>query len=290
MNFDFSKEPGKKLEKQEYETKMEPVISIITPFYNSGKYIRQTVNSILNQTFPNFELLIIDDGSKDEESLKELEKIEKLDSRIKVFHKQNEGLAATRDYGAKKASKSSKYLCFIDDDDLIEPTYLECLYFSLITNPKASWTYTDSVGFEGQEYLWNKYFDSNKLKKQNDLVASSLIRKEDFEAVNGYELREKAVNEDWKFWVNLIAKGKFILHVNFYGFWYRRKLKSSEFARVKNNQKRNNEIISESAKKIKKRVKAIQYPRFNYDWDKIEDKINIETNIHPQLYIHIVQS
>ena len=75
MNFDFSKEPGKKLEKQEYETKMEPVISIITPFYNSGKYIRQTVNSILNQTFPNFELLIIDDGSKDEESLKELEKI-----------------------------------------------------------------------------------------------------------------------------------------------------------------------------------------------------------------------
>ena len=282
MNFDFSKEPGKKLEKQEYETKMEPVISIITPFYNSGKYIRQTVNSIINQTFPNFELLIIDDGSKDEESLKELEKIEKLDSRIKVFHKQNEGLAATRDYGAKKASKSSKYLCFIDDDDLIEPTYLECLYFSLITNPKASWAYTDSVGFEGQEYLWNKYFDSNKLKKQNDLVASSLIRKEDFEAVNGYELREKAVNEDWNFWLKLIAKGKFPVHVNFYGFWYRRKLKSSEFARVKNNQKRNNEIISESAKKIKKRVKAIQYPRFNYDWDKIEDKINIETNIKRQ--------
>ena len=61
MNFDFSKEPGKKLEKQEYETKIEPVISIITPFYNSDKYIRQTVNSILNQTFPNFELLIIDD-------------------------------------------------------------------------------------------------------------------------------------------------------------------------------------------------------------------------------------
>ena len=282
MNFDFSKEPGKKLEKQEYETKMEPVISIITPFYNSGKYIRQTVNSILNQTFPNFELLIIDDGSKDEESLKELEKIEKLDSRIKVFHKQNEGLAATRDYGAKKASKSSKYLCFIDDDDLIEPTYLECLYFSLITNPKASWAYTDSVGFEGQEYLWNKYFDSNKLKKQNDLVASSLIRKEDFEAVNGYELREKAVNEDWNFWLKLIAKGKFPVHVNFYGFWYRRKLKSSELTRVKNNQKRNNEIISESAKKIKKRVKAIQYPRFNYDWDKIEDKINIETNIKRQ--------
>src|SRR5699024_7398123 len=127
MNFDFSKEPGKDLNILEYDTKIEPIISIITPFYNDGKYIRQCVNSVLNQTFPNFELLIIDDGSKDEESLRELEKVTKLDSRIKVFHKQNEGLAATRDYGALRSSKSSKYLCFLDSDDLIEPTYLECL-------------------------------------------------------------------------------------------------------------------------------------------------------------------
>ena len=64
MDIDFSIEPGKKLEKIEYEENdSDPLISVIMPFYNSKKYIRQTVNSILNQTFPCYELLIIDDGS-----------------------------------------------------------------------------------------------------------------------------------------------------------------------------------------------------------------------------------
>lgn len=272
MNFDFSKEPGKDLNILEYDTKIEPIISIITPFYNDGKYIRQCVNSVLNQTFPNFELLIIDDGSKDEESLRELEKVTKLDSRIKVFHKQNEGLAATRDYGALRSSKSSKYLCFLDSDDLIEPTYLECLYFTLETNAKATWAYTDSVGFEGNEYTWNKYFDSNRMKKINDLIATSLIRKKDFEEVNGYELREKSINEDWNFWLKLIAKEKFPVRVNFYGFWYRRKVNSGELQKSTQNKKRAMEIINNTAKKIKKKVKAIQYPIYNYDWDIIKDE------------------
>ena len=272
MNFDFSKEPGKDLNILEYDTKIEPIISIITPFYNDGKYIRQCVNSVLNQTFPNFELLIIDDGSKDEESLRELEKVTKLDSRIKVFHKQNEGLAATRDYGALRSSKSSKYLCFLDSDDLIEPTYLECLYFTLETNAKATWAYTDSVGFEGNEYTWNKYFDSNRMKKINDLIATSLIRKKDFEKVNGYELREKSINEDWNFWLKLIAKEKFPVRVNFYGFWYRRKVNSGELQKATQNKKRAMEIINNTAKKIKKKVKAIQYPIYNYDWDIIKDE------------------
>ena len=272
MNFDFSKEPGKDLNILEYDTKIEPIISIITPFYNDGKYIRQCVNSVLNQTFPNFELLIIDDGSKDEESLRELEKVTKLDSRIKVFHKQNEGLAATRDYGALRSSKSSKYLCFLDSDDLIEPTYLECLYFTLETNAKATWAYTDSVGFEGNEYTWNKYFDSNRMKKINDLIATSLIRKKDFEEVKGYELREKSINEDWNFWLKLIAKEKFPVRVNFYGFWYRRKVNSGELQKSTQNKKRAMEIINNTAKKIKKKVKAIQYPIYNYDWDIIKDE------------------
>ena len=272
MNFDFSKEPGKDLNILEYDAKIEPIISIITPFYNDGKYIRQCVNSVLNQTFPNFELLIIDDGSKDEESLRELEKVTKLDSRIKVFHKQNEGLAATRDYGALRSSKSSKYLCFLDSDDLIEPTYLECLYFTLETNAKATWAYTDSVGFEGNEYTWNKYFDSNRMKKINDLIATSLIRKKDFEEVNGYELREKSINEDWNFWLKLIAKEKFPVRVNFYGFWYRRKVNSGELQKATQNKKRAMEIINNTAKKIKKKVKAIQYPIYNYDWDIIKDE------------------
>ena len=98
--FNFSIEPGvEKYDDRDYNEK-EPVISVIIPFYNGKKYIEQTVISVLNQTFPYYEILIIDDGSKDKESLEKLEEIQKLDKRIKVFHKENEGLAATRDFGA----------------------------------------------------------------------------------------------------------------------------------------------------------------------------------------------
>ena len=273
MKFDFSKEPGKELKKIEFATKTEPIISIIMPFYNDKKYIRQAVSSVLNQTFPCFELLIIDDGSKDKESLEELEKVAKLDERIKVFHKENEGVSATRDYGAKRAAKDSKYLVFLDSDDLLNETFLETCYWTLETNPKATWAYTDSVGFEGQEYIWNKCFNCNKMKKENDLVITAVIKKDAFFEVNGFEIREKNVYEDWNLWLKLIAKGYFPVHINYYGVWYRRK-KESELNRAKRNKERAMEIITSTAKTIKKEVEAIQYPRFNYNWDIMPDKLN----------------
>ena len=213
--YNFKLEPGKKLQKINYELK-EPVISVIIPFYNDKEYIEQSVNAVLNQTFPNYEILIIDDGSKDVESLQKLKEVSKKDNRIKIFHKENEGLSATRDYGAKKADSRTKYLMFADADDLMEKTFLECAYWALETNQEAAWVYSDSVGFGEQEYTWNKWFNSEKMKEVNDLVSMAMIRKEAFEAVNGYELREKAVNEDWNLWLKLIAKGYYPVHISAY--------------------------------------------------------------------------
>ena len=270
--FNFSIEPGsKKYNCGDYVEK-NPLISVVVPFFNSGKYIEQTINSVLNQTFPYYEILIIDDGSKDEESLEKLKEIEKLDKRIKVFHKENEGLAATRDFGDSKSSTSCKYLMFLDDDDLIEPTFLECGYWTLETNKEASWAYSDSVGFGTQEYVWNKYFDSDKMKKVNELISEALVRKSDFEIVNGYELREKSINEDWNFWLKLLAKGKYPVHMSFYGQWYRRK-ETGELQKSRDNKERALEIINETASKITKRVEAIQYPRYNYNYDLILEKV-----------------
>lgn len=270
-NFNFELEPGRKLEKINYKPK-SPEISVIVPFYNDEKYIEQTVNCILNQTYPYFEALIIDDGSNDEKSLKKLEEIKKLDDRIKVFHKENEGLAATRDYGAEKASKETKYFMFLDSDDLIEKTFLECAYWTLETNKEAAWAYSDSVGFEALEYTWNKWFDSDKMKTTNDLVAAALVRKTAFYEVNGYELREKAVNEDWNFWLKLIAKGKYPVHMSYYGQWYRRKTQGSELLKASKNKERTLEIINKTAETIKERVEAIQYPKQDYNYDTITEK------------------
>lgn len=275
--FDFSKEPGiKLLNNRKYEEEKEPIISVIIPFYNDKKYIEQSINCILNQTFPYYEILIIDDGSKDEESLKKLEEVSKIDKRIRVFHKSNEGLAATRDYGATKSSKTCKYLMFIDSDDLLEPTFMECAYWTLETNKEAAWAYSDSVGFESYTYTWNKWFDSEKMKKVNELLAIAMVRKSDFNRVNGYGLREKAVNEDWNFWLKLLGHDRYPVHMSFYGMWYRRK-ETGELKNASKNQKRTLEIIEGTASKITKRVNAIQYPKYDYNYDLLSDKIDIIT-------------
>lgn len=277
--FNFELEPGKNIKNNREYVEKFPLISVIVPFYNNEKYIEQTITSILNQTFPYYEILIIDDGSTNEKALEKLEKVKQLDKRIKVFHKENEGLATTRDYGASKSNENAKYLMFIDDDDLIEPTFLECGYWTLETNKEAAWAYSDSLGFEAEEYTWNNYFDSEKMKKENDLVSAALIRKSDFFLVNGYDLKEKAVNEDWNFWLKLLAKGKSPVHMSFYGEWYRRK-ENGELQRSRDNKKRSLEIINETAKNVTKEVKAKQYPSYNYNYEIIED--NLENIIIPK--------
>lgn len=274
--FNFKLEPGRKLYNNREYVETFPLISVIVPFYNSEKFIEQTIKSILNQTFPSYEILIIDDGSTNKMALEKLEQIKELDKRIKVFHKQNEGLATTRDYGASKSDEHAKYLMFIDDDDLIEPTFLECGFWTLETNKDAAWAYSDSLGFGSIEYTWNKYFSSEKMKKENDLISAALVRKTDFFLVNGYNLKEKAVNEDWNFWLKLLSKEKFPVHMSFYGEWYRRK-ENGELQRSRENKERSLEIINNTAKGVTKEIKAKQYPYYNYNYELIEDNLkNIE--------------
>lgn len=274
--FNYQKQPGKERKILKFEeTEIKPRISIITAYYNGHKYIDQTINCVLNQTFPFWEWIIVNDGSTNEESIEKLKQIEKIDKRIKVVSKENSGLAATRDYGANQSNKNTEYLFFLDDDDLINQTYLECAYATLQTNKEAAWAYTDVVNFEGMEYKWIKWFDSEIEKKENLLVATALIRKKDFFEVNGYGLREKAVNEDWNLWLKLLAKGKKPVRMNFDGFWYRRKRQGSELQKSKENRKRALKIIKETSQNVRKKVEAIQYPKQDYNWKKIEDNIDI---------------
>ena len=90
-------------------------ISIIMPVYNSEKYIEKTINSILSQSYSNFELLLIDDGSKDESGMI-CDKYAAKDERVQVVHKKNEGICATRNVGLSMAR--GEYIAFCDNDDI----------------------------------------------------------------------------------------------------------------------------------------------------------------------------
>ena len=174
--------------------------------------------------------------------------------------------------------------------NLINKTYLECAYWTLQTNKKAAWAYTDVVNFEGEEFKWIKWFDSEMEKKENLLVATAMIRKEDFFEVNGYELREKSVNEDWNLWLKLLSKGKRPIRMNFFGFWYRRKLQNSELQRSKQNRKRALEIIRQTGKQITEKVEAFQYPKQDYKWELIQEdwKENVKYQIKDNGKINIL--
>ena len=107
---------------EENTTKGESLISVIVPVYNVEKYLPRCIESILTQSYPRFELLLIDDGSTDR-SLQICE--EYRDQRIRLFHKENGGLSDARNYGI--ARMKGTYVTFIDSDDYIAPDYLRIL-------------------------------------------------------------------------------------------------------------------------------------------------------------------
>lgn len=102
-----------------------PKISIIIPVYNVEKYLDICLDSVLASTFEDFEIIGIDDGSTDASGYI-LDQYAKLDKRIKVYHRDNHGLSATRNFGLKRAS--GKYIMFVDSDDWISPVMVERLY------------------------------------------------------------------------------------------------------------------------------------------------------------------
>ena len=107
------------------------LISVIVPIYNVENYLRQCLDSILGQTFTNFEVLLVNDGSSDSSGDICREYVEK-DSRFHYFEKENGGLSDARNYGIERAR--GEYLTFIDSDDYIDPLHLEYLYNTLMNN------------------------------------------------------------------------------------------------------------------------------------------------------------
>ncbi len=260
MGFDYSKEPGKKLLERKLNTEGRPLVSIITPYYNAGTYFEQTYNCVLNQTFPWFEWIIVNDGSTKQEDVALLEEFAAKDNRIKVYHKVNGGISTARNRGIKESN--TDIIIPLDADDLIEATYIELIYWGMYFNPDAAWCYTDSLGFGTQEYLWKKQFSSEYMKVNNILVCTAGIRKSAIEKAGYYLEGEKHFNEDWYMWLILLGQQEYPVHINNYGFWYRRN-DTGVLSIVKNDKEireKAQKLITEAASTVKGVVEAKEYP------------------------------
>ncbi|MEN8446626.1 MAG: glycosyltransferase family A protein, partial [Cyanobacteria bacterium J06555_13] len=126
-----------------------PAISVIIPTYNAEDIVLETINSVLDQTFTDFELIIIDDGSKD----RTVELAEMIDDpRIKVFAYENAGVCTARNRGIQHAS--GEFISFLDHDDLWTADKLELQLSALQNNPDADVAYSQVVRMaEQRDYL-----------------------------------------------------------------------------------------------------------------------------------------
>lgn len=146
-------------------------ISIIVPIYNVEKYLTQCIESILAQTFEDFELLLIDDGSTDS-SLEVCLNYEKKDKRIKVFSKMNGGVSSTRNYGLSKST--GQYIAFVDPDDWIHPSMYERMIAKMVEeNVEVVMCGYQSFGDNVSERIM-KITDANKLLTGQSVVSELL--------------------------------------------------------------------------------------------------------------------
>lgn len=123
-----------------------PTISVIVPVYNVEQYLKECVDSILNQTFRDFELILVDDGSTDKSGMI-CDAYANEDPRIIVFHQQNAGAAAARNRGLDVAR--GEYIAFVDSDDAINNTYLQKLLCSIMEKQAdvsmCQWSNSDNI-------------------------------------------------------------------------------------------------------------------------------------------------
>lgn len=193
-------------------------VSIIMPCYNDGQYIEEAVASVLDQTYKNLEIIIIDDGSDDKHTLEVIGKIS--NEKIRVYHTEHLGPAGARNYGINMAD--GRYILPVDSDDKIEPTYIEKAVTILKNNPHIGVVYCEADLFGEKSGKWdlpNYSFDTMLL--DNIVFVTAMFYKEDWEQVGGFNTYMDMGMEDYDFWLSILALGKEIYQIPEILFHYR---------------------------------------------------------------------
>jgi len=181
-----------------------PMFSVIIPFYNRADTIDDTISSLKAQTYTNFEVIIVDDGSTDQEALDKLTALDTDGLNIKLIHQRNQGPAAARNTGIQKAK--GKYILCLDSDDMIEPTAIEKAIIVFETQPSVSIVSYNRQDFGVSDRVWTYIpFDPLELFNNNMVTTAAAFKKEAWRASGGY--KSGISYEDWEFWLNLAEHG-----------------------------------------------------------------------------------
>lgn len=182
------------------------LVSIIVPSYNQGPYLSEALESVLSQTYPHWECIIVDDGSLDNTA--EVSKAYcAKDSRIQYIYQENSGVSAARNNGV--AHSKGKYVLPLDGDDKIAPEFLELTLQEIVKDRNIRVVYTDVQYFGVRNDVYHlPSFSIEKLMGQNILCITALFRREDFDKTGGFNDNMREGFEDWDFWMSMFQDGK----------------------------------------------------------------------------------
>jgi glycosyltransferase involved in cell wall biosynthesis len=202
---------------------MNPLVSVIIPSFNHAHFLAHAINSIIEQTYSNWEIIIVDDGSTDEIDTIVKSFLE-MDKRIKYFKKKNGGLGSARNFGIQHSI--GEYIYPLDADDKIKKTLLEKAVTYLDAHDTCILVNCETEAFGFYEGIIHKIeYTHRNLLLSNIIFASAMYRRKDYDRVEGYD--ERICYEDWDFWLRLLKDEGVVYKIPEALFMYRQHEKGS---------------------------------------------------------------
>jgi glycosyltransferase involved in cell wall biosynthesis len=194
-----------------------PKVSVVIPCYNHGDFLMETLDSLKAQTFADFEIIVVNDGSTDAMTFDLLQNL-KLE-KTRVIHVANRGVSAARNRGITEAS--GDYILPLDADDKIGPSYIELAVNVLEARPEVAVVYFERVLF-GERAGADQLQDyAPKTILIDNCIYAALFRKADWKIVGGFSESMVYGWEDWDFWISLSELGKLVVKIPEPLFFYR---------------------------------------------------------------------
>jgi glycosyltransferase involved in cell wall biosynthesis len=181
-----------------------PRVSVIVPCHDLGRFLPEALDSIYRQTYGDFDVLVVDDGSTDPETLHVLREIS--ERRTRVERTGNRGRSAARNTGIRLTS--GDYICSVDADDRLEPSWLQTAVDRLDADPGLSFVSHWLQTFGDEDWSWTPTrCDLVTLLDRNAVNGAALVRRAVAEASGGFDESMREGCEDWEFWLRLVAQG-----------------------------------------------------------------------------------
>lgn len=213
------------------------LVSVIIPCYNHGDYILEAIDSVLAQTYDNIEIIIVNDGSDNKETIDILKSIN--EPKTSVFHKENGGPSSARNFGIEQSE--GEFILTLDSDDMFAPSFLEKAVKILKNNPETGMVTSYHLRFGDHRKTGKNELTGGSVTDfltVNNAVACLLYRYQCWVDAGGYD-EDIPGFEDWEFFINVTKQGWFIYSIPEYLFYYR-DIKGSGLDR---HQKKRPEII-----------------------------------------------